>query len=138
MKELAMAHHKIPHGHFRFVFRLDNIAIFSNRGETHGKCLANCSDFLYRYLDFFGDLLIGDVWISGGVFANFEIEIGVRARYLNQSGIIPKIVQHMKLQASIHPGRKVGTFTLIPRVVDFYNVLKGSIPQLFIGQPCKR
>lgn len=73
VEKVTMTHHEVPHSHLRLILGFDDIAILSNRRKTHGKRLANCPDFFYRDLDFFSNLLIGDVWVSCGVFADLKI-----------------------------------------------------------------
>ena len=77
MQQPTMIFHKIPYGKFRIIAWFNDIGVLCYLRKRHRKSLAYCPDFFYGYLNLFGNLIVGNVWILGGIFTNFKIQIRI-------------------------------------------------------------
>ena len=87
-----MGVHVLPHSDLGFIVRLDDVGVLSNLRKTHREGLSHRPYFFHRDIDLFGNLVVCDVWIRGSILTDFEVEVRIRPRNLNQTAIITKVV----------------------------------------------
>lgn len=92
MQQVIMRNHQILHRDIGFVIWFDNIGVLCNLRKAHGKRLTHGPNLFYRNLNFFGNLIIGNVRILNKILSNFKIKVRIGPRNFNKPTVVPEVV----------------------------------------------